>query len=154
MLDAGLKVKGKHGVRDLEGFGRPDVVHLAAHRQVHGVAAATPCFDDFGLEDGPPSGALVHHVPGEGNVHANVAVQKQAVDEGDVAREDLPGAGFEQLSKGRHVKRLLNFDGPHWPVAQLGPLDHRPGDAHNVFHGANVRQTILNERRDRLIGIP
>ena len=83
--------------------------------------------------------------------HANAAVQKQAVDEGDVAREDLQ-SGFEQL-EGRHLKWLLNFDGPHRPVAQLVHLI-TGGDAHNVFHGANVRQTILNERRDRLIGIP
>ena len=66
----------------------------------------------------------------------------------------MPRPGFEQLAKGGHVERLFYFDIPDRSVAQLGPLDHRTGDVHHVLHGSDVRQTVFDEGRDRLVGIP
>ena len=52
------------------------------------------------------------------------------------------------------MERLFHFNAPHRPFAQLRPLDHGTAHLHDVFHGSNVRQTVLDEGRNRLVGIP
>ncbi len=85
VLNARFEVKGKHGVRHGKGFRGLNVIKGAANREVDPITPTASCFKHPWLENGSVGFPRVHSMAGKGDVHANVSIEEEAIDEGNVS---------------------------------------------------------------------
>ena len=52
------------------------------------------------------------------------------------------------------MKGLFNLNRPHGALAQLRPFYHGSRNVNHVFHGTNMGQSVFEEGRQGLIGVP
>ena len=154
VFDARFQIKGKHGVGDLEGFGGNDVNRIAAQGAIHPVSARTSRFNHLGLGRGAVVAAAVDHGAAEGDVHANITVEKETIHERDITGKNLPRPCLEHLSQRWHVEGLFDFDGPHGSLAQLRPFDNRTGYIHHMLHRSNTGKTVENKGGQFTVHVP